>query len=326
MLGRHFLPARRYRLRIDSDGPLNRRRAVDGKEDRFAERLLRIAPAVERMSDLLGDLLLERHERIVLRDRFAILAHLLRQRLHRGHEGIVAAEKFVLKPQRMQIAHRLRHLRRHQALDPGLEVLLVGGEIDLGHALGCGETPFVLGRIAAHGADVIQRPGFAAHHPLPDGEIGIRGIRVLGLESRLIEAGRQYVDQVDVAGEFRKLLLGNAAGNEDAEMAYAFVNRVDNRLSVGPDFVDVGIEIEDPVQRLLRRRDVVALGAKYQDRRSDIAQIDRLTVRHLDPAGGEVVADEEFVDDELNLLGIQVDMSAPPAFEFEVSFGLGIDL
>ena len=88
-------------------------------------------------------------------------------------------------------------------------------------------------------------------------------------------------------------LLGDAAGNEDAEMTDAFVNRVDDRLPIGPDFIDVGVEIENPVQRLLRRRDIVALGAEYQDRRSDIAQIDRLTVGHLDPAGGEIVADEE---------------------------------
>src|ERR1700747_1226126 len=121
-------------------------------------------------------------------------------------------------------------------------------------------------------------------------------------------------------------LFGDAAGKEDAGMTNAFVNRVDNRLPVGPDFIDVGIEIDDPVQRLLRWRDIVALGAEYQDRRSDIAQIDCLTVRHLDPAGGEVVADEEFIDDELDLLGIQVDMSAPPTFEFEVPLGLSIDL
>ena len=57
-----------------------------------------------------------------------------------------------------------------------------------------------------------------------------------------------------------------------------------------------------------------------------IAQIDHLIVRHLDPAGGKVVADKEFIDDELDLLGVQVDVSAPPAFEFEVSLGLGVDL
>ena len=76
----------------------------------------------------------------------------------------------------------------------------------------------------------------------------------------------------------------------------------------------------------MRRGDVVALGAEHHDRRSDVAQVHLLAVGHLDLASGEVVADKELIDDELDLLGIQVDVSAPPAFEFEVSLGLGIDL
>ena len=51
------------------------------------------------------------------------------------------------------------------------------------------------------------------------------------------------------------LFLGDAAGDENAEMADALVNRIDDGLTVGPDLIDVGIAIEDPVQRLLRRRD-----------------------------------------------------------------------
>ena len=42
--------------------------------------------------------------------------------------------------------------------------------------------------------------------------------------------------------------------------------------------------------------------------------------------GGEIVADEEFIDDELDFLGIQIDVPAPPALEFEIAVGLGIDL
>ena len=90
----------------------------------------------------------------------------------------------------MQIAHRLRHLRRHQALDPGLEELLVGSKIDLRHAFGRGEAPLILGRISSHGANVVERPGLAAHHPLADDHIGACGIVTLGLESCLIETGR----------------------------------------------------------------------------------------------------------------------------------------
>ena len=49
-------------------------------------------------------------------------------------------------------------------------------------------------------------------------------------------------------------------------------------------------------------------------------------VGHLDPAGGEIVADEQFIDDELDFLGVQIDVPAPPAFEFEIAIGLGVDL
>ena len=40
----------------------------------------------------------------------------------------------------------------------------------------------------------------------------------------------------------------------------------------------------------------------------------------------KLVADEQLIDDELDLLGVQVDVAAPPALEFEVALGLGIDL
>src|SRR5262249_46283804 len=46
----------------------------------------------------------------------------------------------------------------------------------------------------------------------------------------------------------------------------------------------------------------------------------------LEPAGRKIVADKQLVDNELDLLGIQVDVATPPAFELEVSLGLGIDL
>ena len=49
-------------------------------------------------------------------------------------------------------------------------------------------------------------------------------------------------------------------------------------------------------------------------------------VRGLDPAGGELVADEQLVDDELDLLGVQIDVAAPPALELEIARRLGVDL
>src|SRR5579864_2483971 len=101
-------------------------------------------------------------------------------------------------------------------------------------------------------------------------------------------------------------------------MTDRFVNRVDDGLAVGAYFVDILVEIEQPAKRLLRRRDVVALGAEHDNRRTDVAQVDRALVGGLDSSGGQVVADEQFVDDELDLLGIEVDVTAPPALELQI--------
>ena len=50
------------------------------------------------------------------------------------------------------------------------------------------------------------------------------------------------------------LLARYAAGNEYAEVTDAFMDGVDDGLSVGSDIVDVLIKIENPSERLLGRR------------------------------------------------------------------------
>ena len=155
---------------------------------------------------------------------------------------------------------------------------------------------------------------------------GLSTASPFGVEHRLVEAGRQHVDQVDVRGELVVLLPGDAGGDEDAEVADLVVDGVDDGLAVGADVVDAVVEVEDPVERLLRRGDVVALRAEDHDRRADVAQVDRGAVGGADLAGGELVADEELVDDELHLLGVERDVAAPPLLEVEVALGLGVDL
>src|SRR5947209_8549059 len=91
-------------------------------------------------------------------------------------------------------------------------------------------------------------------------------------------------------------------GNEDAQMADALMDRVDDRLPVTSDFVIVLIEIENPSECLLGRRDVVAFRAEHHDRRADVAQVNRPTIRGLYPTRSEIIADEQLIDDELDLL------------------------
>ena len=102
-------------------------------------------------------------------------------------------------------------------------------------------------------------------------------------------------------------------------MADALVDGVDDRLSVGSDLVHIAIKIQHPPKRLLRRRDVVAFGTEHDDRRLDVTQIDYFAVGGFDPPCSEIVADKELIDNELDLLGIEVDVTAPPALEFEIA-------
>src|SRR4029077_279647 len=97
-------------------------------------------------------------------------------------------------------------------------------------------------------------------------------------------------------------------------------------LAVAADVVDAVVEIENPTQRLLRRRNVVAFRAEHDDWRPYIAQIDRHAVRGLNPSRREIVADEQLIDDELNLFGIQGDVSAPPALESQIALRFRVDL
>ena len=122
------------------------------------------------------------------------------------------------------------------------------------------------------------------------------------------------------------LLLRHAARNENPEMANAFVDGINDGLAERPDLVDVVIEVENPVERLLRRGDVVSLRAEHYDRRAYIAKVDGGAIRGLDASCRQIVADEQLIDDELNFLRIEIDMAAPPALELEVAFGSGVDL
>src|SRR5690348_13921569 len=108
-------------------------------------------------------------------------------------------------------------------------------------------------------------------------------------------------------------------------MADCLVDGIDDGLTISADFVEVFVEIEDPSQRLLRRCDVIALRAKYDDRRANVPQIDRGAVRDTNIPGRQIIADEQFIDDELDLLGVEIDMAAPPALEAEIARRFGID-
>src|SRR6516225_2109737 len=108
-------------------------------------------------------------------------------------------------------------------------------------------------------------------------------------------------------------------------MANRVVDGVHDGLTIGADFVHVVVEVENPSQRLLRRRYVVALRAKYDDRRANIPQINRGAIRDANIPSRQIIPNEQLIDDELNLLGVEIDMAAPPALKAEIAGGFRID-
>jgi len=216
---------------------LKRRRTVNAKEHCLAERFLRVAPAVERLNDLLGHLLLKGKEGIVRRDRLAMLANCLCLAFTTAMNGFLLLKaSYCRRIGCKSCIHSA--ICGVPCLDPGLDEFSVSRKIDFGHAFG-GLERRSSSTDCRHGPDVVERPRLAAHYPLADGEVGVRGLGPLCFERRFIETGRQHVDQIDIAGEFRVFLLGDAAGNENAENGRRSRNRVDDGLSVCPDLVDV---------------------------------------------------------------------------------------
>ena len=59
---------------------------------------------------------------------------------------------------------------------------------------------------------------------------------------------------------------------------------------------------------------------------ADVAQVDPDAVAGDDLGRGELVADEQVVDDPLHLLGVEEHVAAPPLLEAEVARALGVDL
>ena len=77
-------------------------------------------------------------------------------------------------------------------------------------------------------------------------------------DDRLVKAGGHCVDQFRAGHELTMLFGCDLAGYEDSQMPDAVMHRIDDRLTILDDLTLMVVEIQDPIQRLLRWRDVVA--------------------------------------------------------------------
>src|SRR5262245_60190918 len=218
----------------------------------------------------------------------------------------------------MQVPDRLGEGRVDQRSHKRLHEGAIKRKVCLRDAVDRSETALVGCAIAAKRTDVVESPRLTAHHPIAANHVGIGGGVGLGFENRLVETRWQRIDQINVARELVVLFARNLSRDENSQMTNILMDGVDDRLPAGADFINVFIEIKNPTKRLLRRGNVVPFGAKHNDRRANATKINRESAGSLDFSGGKIVADEQFIHDELYLFGIKIDMTTPPAFEAQV--------
>jgi hypothetical protein len=204
--------------------------------------------------------------------------------------------------------------RRHERGDERLQGQLVGLGRPLRKAGDGGELLVV--------APVVEREDVVDGARLERDLVDI----VFVCDQHFVEPRRERLDRLDHRTDLRVLGLGDLCRNENAEMADAVMERVDDDVPVCREFGHRGIEVGDPAQGLLRRRDVVAMGCEDDDRRLDPGQIDRRAVVEERLAAGELVADEQVLDDPADLGGVHEIESRPPALEIEKARRLAVDL
>src|SRR4030095_6913097 len=94
-------------------------------------------------------------------------------------------------------------------------------------------------------------------------------------------------------------------GDEDAEMADVLVHQANDYLPASLDLLGAAINVSNPVEGLLRRRDVVARRSEQDDRHFDVTQVEALARSRLHGAGPHLVADKEILRDPLDLFAVQ---------------------
>ena len=92
------------------------------------------------------------------------------------------------------------------------------------------------------------------------------------------------------------------------------------------DLLHVAVEVGDPAQRLLRRRDVVAGAGEDDDRGSGCCAGRSWRRAPARSRPGEAVADEQVLDDPADLVAVHQEEAAPPALELEEALGLRVDV
>src|ERR687897_3683816 len=90
-------------------------------------------------------------------------------------------------------------------------------------------------------------------------------------------------------------------GDENPQEGDLFVQHVDDGLAVADDVVHATVDIGDPVERLWRRGDILAVGGEHHDRRLDLLQVEERAVGQWNLALVQAVGDGKGFGDGTHL-------------------------
>ena len=243
---------------IQAHQRLQQRGAVESKKDLLRQCIPRLSPQLQARLYPAGCQSLDRKQGVGLRGGPPILPDCFGERRDRCHKRVAVGEEAEAEPVGMHLADGIGNCRRDGRADCRADEGLVQTLVHLGQSCDRRKSTIILRIVAAERADVVQGPLFQGKVVAAMHKLRISRCRIGIGNHGLIEPRRQEIDEIHALDQLGVLLGGHLSGDEDAKMANGLVQRVYDRLAVGYDFVFMVVEVEDPVECLRRRCDVVA--------------------------------------------------------------------
>src|ERR1700684_2809328 len=102
----------------------------------------------------------------------------------------------------MEVVKPFRRQFTDERTDHWLHKRSIKRMIDLGHSRNSRKAALVRGIVAPERSDVIERSRFTAHQPIAAHKLWICDFSGPRFKDRFVQARRERINQVDVAGQF----------------------------------------------------------------------------------------------------------------------------
>ena len=191
-----------------------------------------------------------------------MLARVVSGSFHQRHGWVVLVRQGASAGARwVNGLHGLRQLWRDHGLYRWAKQRFIGVYAHLRQTRDSGKVALVGAVGADHGQHIHHGARLETHH-----KVLVTTVCVVDVfNHHFVQAGRQGLDGFQRGGHFGVLFFGHRRRHEDAEVPHLFMNHVNDAVASDHDFTLVCVGVHNPVQRLLRGRDVVAVAGKHND-------------------------------------------------------------